>query len=389
MKKFISFVLVLLMIISTDVSVKAEETPEEVKDNKKISAYGTYEEYLGSGRVVSADIAWDDMTFTYKAERNGVWNPEKHEYEGAEVTGEWASETKSITVVNHSDCVINAKLTFDSIEGLGINGTFTEQSGTENDGVLELNTAIDTAYDQAPSATARFGISGNAITESKALGTITVAVEAVDLLDLIGKETSEYTKLISEYLSVKDAEKKGNVEVVLKLGIQEINNTYSKAIHKALSSYYDEDISKQIDLTIKDITTVAANGFSAYTAYVRELRLPNVTAVGEYAFRYCGYTKSFYLPKITKIGTYAFQYCENLESIVFNTNIESLGNKWLAGGKGDKNFNWDTEPTTANIVITIGSDQKDYADGSVVYPTKIGVGGTFGGYTFKEVKQAN
>ena len=55
-------------------------------------------------------------------------------------------------------------------------GTFTETSGTENDKVLELATAVGTTLENAPKATANFGISGAAIDADKTLGTITVAI---------------------------------------------------------------------------------------------------------------------------------------------------------------------------------------------------------------------
>ena len=48
---------------------------------------------------------------------------------------------------------------------------------TENDNVLALATAVGTEVANAPKATAQFGISGAAITETKdTLGTITVTI---------------------------------------------------------------------------------------------------------------------------------------------------------------------------------------------------------------------
>lgn len=383
MKKFISFVLVLLMIISTDVSVKAEETPEEVKDNKKISAYGTYEEYLGSGRVVSADIAWDDMTFTYKAERNGVWNPEKHEYEGAEVTGEWASETKSITVVNHSDCVINAKLTFDSVEGLGINGTFTEQSGTENDGVLELNTAIDTAYDQAPSATARFGISGNAITESKALGTITVAVEAVEILDLSLVAKEDYTEKIGKYLAEIDPDKEGNIALNIKLGEETIERQ-GNAICNALYTYYkefydsipyDQTWTGVVDLSLYGVKTIKAKTFSYTGTGLKSIRFPNATSIESNGLFNCSIMETLIFDKLTELTNSAIVGCTQLVDLRFYSMVTNVQYQWISNPE--------------QIILTLNKNQGSIGSYTTVFSEGEGETGTFGGYTFKEVKQAN
>ena len=83
--------------------------------------------------------------------------------------------TKTITVTNHSNADVTATLSFTSAV-TGVNGTFTETSGTANDNKLELVTAVNTTVANAPTASAEFGISGAAITENTTLGTITVAI---------------------------------------------------------------------------------------------------------------------------------------------------------------------------------------------------------------------
>ena len=70
---------------------------------------------------------------------------------------------------------MNATLGF-TPDVTGVVGTFTEASGTENDSVLELATAEGTEVENAPTATANFGISGAAIDADKALGTVTVTI---------------------------------------------------------------------------------------------------------------------------------------------------------------------------------------------------------------------
>ena len=144
------------------------------KGKYNIEISGTYTPGAVADEIISADIAWDAMDFTYTAPSQGTWNPANHTYEGA-TEGGWSNNTPAITVTNHSNVAVNATLGF-TANVTGVVGTFTEASGTENDNVLELATAEGTTVATAPTATANFGISGAAIDADKALGTITVTI---------------------------------------------------------------------------------------------------------------------------------------------------------------------------------------------------------------------
>ena len=144
------------------------------KGKYNIEISGTYTPGAVADEIISADIAWDAMDFTYTGASQGTWNPVTHTYEGA-TEGGWSNNTPAITVTNHSNVAVNATLGF-TANVTGVVGTFTEDSGTENDNVLELATAEGTEVANAPTATANFGISGAAIDANKALGTITVTI---------------------------------------------------------------------------------------------------------------------------------------------------------------------------------------------------------------------
>ena len=152
------------------------ESPSAGNGNGKynIEISGTYTPGAAADEIISADIAWEAMDFTYTGASQGTWNPATHAYEGA-TEGSWSDNTPSITVTNHSNVAINATLDFTPAVD-GVVGTFTEVSGTENDNILELATAEGTAVADAPTASAKFGISGAAIDANKALGTITVTI---------------------------------------------------------------------------------------------------------------------------------------------------------------------------------------------------------------------
>ena len=143
-------------------------------DVREIIVTGVYQSGTAADEKISVDLVWEAMDFSYTAASQGTWNPVTHTYEGA-TEGGWSDNNPAITVKNHSNTDIYATLDF-TADVDGVIGTFTEASGTANDGVLELATAVGTEVENAPTATANFGISGAAIDADKTLGTITVTI---------------------------------------------------------------------------------------------------------------------------------------------------------------------------------------------------------------------
>ena len=164
------------------------------KGKYNIEISGTYTPGTAD-EIISVDVAWEAMDFTYTGASQGTWNPATHAYEGA-TEGSWSDNTPSITVTNHSNVAINATLDFTPAVD-GVVGTFTEASGTENDKVLELATAVGTEVENAPTATANFGISGAAIDADKNLGTITVTIKAATV--------------VTTFAELQDAVNNGNI----------------------------------------------------------------------------------------------------------------------------------------------------------------------------------
>ena len=173
MKKFLSVIFALVIALSLSVTAFAAEN--NGTSGTDITVNGTYIPGTSSAdETISVDIAWEAMNFTYTAPSQGTWNPATHAYEG-QTAGGWSDNTRAITVTNHSNVAVNATLAFTAAVD-GVVGAFTEASGTANDKVLELATAVGTTVENAPTATAYFGISGAAIDADKTLGTITVTI---------------------------------------------------------------------------------------------------------------------------------------------------------------------------------------------------------------------
>ena len=173
MKKLFATLLAVAMLASGSVTAFAAETNHGTQDTE-ITVNGSYVSGAAGSSVISVDIEWEAMNFTYSATSEGTWNPATHAYDG-QTEGGWSDNTPAITVTNHSNVAVNATLGF-TADVTGVVGTFTEASGTENDNILNLATAEGTEVANAPTATANFGISGAAIDANKTLGTITVTI---------------------------------------------------------------------------------------------------------------------------------------------------------------------------------------------------------------------
>ena len=202
MKKLLSVILALVMALS--LSVTAFAATNDGTQDTEITVNGTYTPGTTADEIISADIAWDAMDFTYTGASQGTWNPVTHAYEGA-IEGGWSDNTPAITVTNHSNVAVNATLGF-TANVTGVVGTFTEASGTENDNVLELATAEGTEVANAPTATANFGISGAAIDADKTLGTITVTIAKAGSAG--GGETAT---VVTTFAELQDAVNNGNI----------------------------------------------------------------------------------------------------------------------------------------------------------------------------------
>lgn len=139
-----------------------------------ITVEGVYQKGVPTADVISVDIMWDSMDFTYTAGNKGTWNAVEHKYENAK-KGSWTATsgtTPKITVTNHSNVDVKAGFAF-TTEVQGLNGNFTKN-------VLVLDTAEDTALADAPKAETAFSVNGSGVDANQKLGIITVTVAKYD-----------------------------------------------------------------------------------------------------------------------------------------------------------------------------------------------------------------
>ena len=179
MKKYMSLLLAVVLIAAMSLPVFAEETIDSDLGSANVDVKGVVQ-YMGSSetQIISVDVAWENMTFTYVEGVHYGWDPETHEYAGA-YEGYWEDDRSDITVTNHSNVEVTATFTFESMVET-VSGAFTDTSDIHDDGVLMLASAVDKAVEEAPAATATFGVSGSISESADTIGVITVLIESVN-----------------------------------------------------------------------------------------------------------------------------------------------------------------------------------------------------------------
>lgn len=187
MKKILSIILVLVMATVPAVAAFAAESGSSSingENDSNINVSGTYTSSTTPDTLISVDIAWDEMKFTYSQGSLGTWDPGSHDYINPG-QGSWTSDTATITITNHSNTDIRADFTFEmddallTEEGLSINGTFSKTTlvidSADND---KYRAQAGSTTVSAPSDSTEFGIrsDSDAISGEKKLGTVSVTI---------------------------------------------------------------------------------------------------------------------------------------------------------------------------------------------------------------------
>lgn len=176
MKKTISVILAVLLAFSLNtVAFAAPGSANGLGETQQnIDVNATYSASVSTPEVVSVDISWGAMEFTYSVGGTNNWNPGTHSY-NENTSGSWTATGNNITVTNHSNVAVEAELSFAASVN-GIIGKFTESSDIANDSVLSLASAVNTSFANAPSATATFNITGGSVSADGKIGSITVSI---------------------------------------------------------------------------------------------------------------------------------------------------------------------------------------------------------------------
>ncbi len=149
MKKMVSVLLVLALSLCMGISAFAANITTS-GGSTGTDVKGTYVQGTYSDVIYSVDVAWGSMEFTYTDASRGTWNPVTHVYDDA-IAAAWSCDTDAnkITVTNHSNTEISARLTYTSGAGFtGITGSFSKSTINlaTAEGVLPVNAPTDSSY---------------------------------------------------------------------------------------------------------------------------------------------------------------------------------------------------------------------------------------------------
>lgn len=171
MKKIFAIILSAALVFATAVCTSAATVNEE-NGTDSATVKGTYAAGSASSEVLSVDITWGRMEFTYTGASQGTWDPKTHSYTGITTAG-WSCESGAnvIKVTNHSNVGITASMNYASETAYSdINGEFSKNSVT-------LASAVDSDYENAPTDSAELTLKGeltNKNASNENIGTVTV-----------------------------------------------------------------------------------------------------------------------------------------------------------------------------------------------------------------------
>lgn len=166
MKKqvFLSIILLFALLLCASVPVFA--------DSQDVS--GTYVPAGPGSEVISFDVSWGAMSFTYTPS----WDPDTH----TDLGGTWTATGNTVTVTNHSNVDVNVTFAFNSVNSLAtiVGSTFT-YSKTEfaPNSVVKLNAGVVGQVSAADNVTATLTLAGSLPEdheEGAKIGTVSVMV---------------------------------------------------------------------------------------------------------------------------------------------------------------------------------------------------------------------
>ncbi len=167
MKKIFALILTFaLALTAASVPAFAADTDTIGKGGSAVKdVKATYSAGDSATIVYSVDITWGEMSFTYN---DGAWDPDTHKYDAS-----WSSKGNTVTVTNHSNTAVTAKLSYTAADN------YTDIAGKFEKGELNLATAVGTDISNAPHGSDTLTVSGALSSETPAdtvIGTVTVTL---------------------------------------------------------------------------------------------------------------------------------------------------------------------------------------------------------------------
>lgn len=176
MKKTIALILTLLVLLGmSTTALAAEITDTNTGNGQDVTA--SYEAGAVNTTVISVDIEWANMSFTYKGASEPVWDASEHQYTGETTEAGWEESEATITITNHSNAILQAGITYEAETAYDdISMHFTDAApyiGSADTSDTEAGTACAVTVLAVPDG----GLPSDTAANTK-IGTITVKVSA-------------------------------------------------------------------------------------------------------------------------------------------------------------------------------------------------------------------
>ena len=245
MRKTISLMLAVAMLLSMGLSAAAAE-PVASKSGTVLASYVPGEQ---DTQIISVDINWKYMEFTYHDASEEVWDPVNHTY-GEAKEAAWEHSKAYISITNHSNAILQASIVYSPKDNKYKDMTLLFTNDQPYIG--SAYTAVDAG--KACNVTIRAIPDGKLDSDVSAgteVGEIRVSVETVDnyatIMEKIGMyvdyraKDAEHSRGDICYATQADYEKVESCYENADKVISESENAYEKnaALNDLITAYYN------------------------------------------------------------------------------------------------------------------------------------------------------